>query len=184
MSGDHEEYCLSFVQTWAEAVLRQIDRARTMRKTFEVDGRNYDRSEDWSPTELDLERNFRSLWAEEHMLVWAAHQLEQWKVRLAEVRDQDAPERDEVLRSVRNALEHLADVDFYDGYAVPGEGKTNPSLRKLPDGRLEIALGGVRVFGLIDIHELEARALTVINTITDELEQAAAEWYFEMMQED
>ncbi|HEV7934907.1 MAG TPA: hypothetical protein VGP70_21675 [Actinomadura sp.] len=32
--------------------------------------------------------------------------------------------------------------------------------------------------------ELEARALKVVNTITDELEQAAAEWYFEMMQGD
>lgn len=182
---DSEDYCQFFVRIWAEAVLRQVDRVRAMRKKFHVDDRNYERLEEWSPTEEDLQRNFRSLWAEEHTLIWAAHQLERWGVRLAQERGGTPPERDDVLGNVRNALEHLDDVAFEDDHAVPGDDeKKNWSLRKLPDRRLAISLGGDSALGLIDVHELEARALTAVNAIIDELEQAAVDWYLEMASHD
>ena len=40
---DSEDYCQFFVRIWAEAVLRQVDRVRAMRKRFHVDDRNYER---------------------------------------------------------------------------------------------------------------------------------------------
>ena len=81
-----EEDCLMFVRAWAEAALRQVGRVREIRTTSEVNSRNYDRNEDWSPTEDDLARDFRALWTEEHALVWAAYQLERWTHRLQEKR--------------------------------------------------------------------------------------------------
>jgi len=38
------------------------------------DLRNYDRGGEWSPTAEDVDRNWDSWWAEEHTLIWAAHQ--------------------------------------------------------------------------------------------------------------
>jgi hypothetical protein len=32
--------------------------------------RAYERTEDWSPDELELARSYRAQWAEEHTLVW------------------------------------------------------------------------------------------------------------------
>ncbi|MGV9567744.1 hypothetical protein [Streptomyces sp. NPDC003480] len=56
-------------------MFRQAARARIIRHTTEQDSRNYDRMEDWSPPLHVLEENFRTQWAEEHQLIWAAHQL-------------------------------------------------------------------------------------------------------------
>jgi hypothetical protein len=192
-----DSYSFTFVRTWAEAVLREVERVREIRKKEATDSRNYERMEDWSPTQEDLERNFRSAWAEEHTLVWAAHQLEQWSQRLARERCQEPPEGDPVLRRVRNALEHLDDAEFEGFYAVPGEilsedaSKSkrkskcdrNSSLRALPDSRLTIAVGGELAFGLIDAKELESRALAVVRGIENELEQDAIDRYLAMLED-
>jgi hypothetical protein len=134
--------------------------------------------EDWSPTELDLARNFRAQWAEEQTLVWAAHQVERWARRLAKERGEPAPPPDKVLANVRNALEHLDEAEFDDSYAVPGD--RSRSLRALPNGRLAIELGDRLAFGLIDVDELERRALAVVGAIEDELMESAAAWWADM----
>jgi hypothetical protein len=189
-------YSSTFVRTWAEAVLREVKRVREIRKKEARDGRNYERmEEDWSPTQEDLQQNFRSVWAEEHTLVWAAHQLEQWSQRLARERGQEPPEADQVLKRVRDALEHLDDAEFEGFYAVPREApsedvskrKTKPdpnrSLRALPDSRLMIAVGGELAFGLINAKELENRALAIVRAIEDELEQEAIDRYLDMLED-
>jgi hypothetical protein len=184
-----------FVRTWAEAVLREVKRVRKIRKKDAEDSRDHDRMEDWSPTQEDLERNFRTVWAEEHTLVWAAHQLERWSQRLARERGQEPPEADPVLKSVRNALEHLDDAEFKDLYAIPRElpgedadkrkSKDDPnrSLRALPDSRLTIAVGGELAFGLIDANELEGRALAVVRGVEDELEQEVIDRYLALLED-
>lgn len=196
MSDDiAESYSSTFVRTWAEAVLREVKRVRKIRKKDARDSRNHDRMEDWSPTQEDLQRNFRSVWAEEHTLVWAAHQLEQWSQRLARERGQEPPEADPVLKQVRDALEHLDDAEFEGFYAVPGEAPSenaskrktkrdpNRSLRALPGSRLGIAVGGELAFGFINAKELEDRALAVVRAIEDELEQEAIDRYLDMLEE-
>ncbi|GAA0426132.1 hypothetical protein Acor_54760 [Acrocarpospora corrugata] len=177
-----ERHCVHFVRTWGEAVLQQVDRLRTIRTKFHRDGRNYERLEEWSPTQEDLDRNFRELWAEEHTLVWAAYQLERWNRRLVKVRGGSAPVPDVVLANVRNTLEHLDDADFDDGDAVPGA--RSRSLQKLPNGRLVISAGSDLAFGLIDPDELERRALSLIGMIEDDLERAAVDRYLDMLEDE
>jgi hypothetical protein len=50
---------------------------------------------------------------------------------------------------------------------VPG--KRSHSLRALPGSRLRLATGNGLAFGLIDVSELESRALGVVGTVEDEL---------------
>jgi hypothetical protein len=176
-----EEQSLMLVQAWAERVLRQVEQVRVLRKRNAQDGRNYERMEDWSPTQFDLDRNFRELWTAEHTMVWAAHQLERWSRRLAVERGQEPREYDQLLADVRNALEHLDEAEFTKDYAVPGDRKSNRSLRKLPDGRLPIDGGYGLAFGLIDREVLEQRALAMVCMVEDELHQEMTDWVTEMM---
>lgn len=134
--------------------------------------------EDWSPDSLDLARNFRAQWTEEQTLVWAAHQVERWARRLAEERGEDPPPRDQVLAGLRNALEHLDEAEFEGGNAVPGD--RSRSLRALPNSRLPIETGDRLAFGLIDVNELERRALAVVGAVEDELMEATADWWAEV----
>jgi hypothetical protein len=159
--------------------MRQVERVREVREKDRKLFRAYERMEDWSPDELDLARSSRAQWAEEHTLVWAAHQVERWAQRLAEERGDDPPPRDEVLANVRNALEHLDEAEFEGGAAVPGR-IGNRSLRKLPGGRLPLSTGHDLAFGLINPSELESRALGVVATVEDELMQEAADWWADM----
>lgn len=177
---DQEETCQYFVQIWAEAVMRQVERVREARDKDRRLFRSYDRMDGiYSPDELDLAKSARAVWSEEHTLVWAAHQVERWTQRLAAERGEDSPPRDEVLANVRNALEHLDEAEFEGSHAVPGD-SGNRSLRKLPDGRLSLSTGRNLAFGLIDPAELERRALGVVAAIEDELMEQAADWWAEM----
>ena len=198
-SGD-ERVCKTFVQMWAEAVIRQVKRVKELRVKAAKDGRNFERMEDWSPTTEDLAENFRAQWAEEQTLVWAAHQLARWAKRLAEERCQDPPEPDEVLANLRNALEHLDEAEFTKqaprapgtaggwafsaaGSAVPGEGNKNRSLRALPSSSLSISMPeglGPPAFGLIKVEELEERAEAYVHRIEDEMMAEAESWWIEM----
>jgi hypothetical protein len=158
-----EDTCRSFVQMWAEAVVLQDEHVRRIRRKADADGRAYERMEDWSPTELDLARNVRSQWAEEHTLVWAAHQVERWARRLAKERGEEPPPRDQVLADLRNALEHLDEAQYNGGHAVPVPGDGSRSLRALPNSRLAIETGHRLAFGegrLVGGYE--QRALTAL----------------------
>ncbi len=158
--------------------MRQVGRVRQIREEARRLGRAYERMEDWSPDVLDLARSFRAQWAEEQALVWAAHQVERWARRLAEERADEPPPRDQVLADLRNALEHLDEAEFEGGYAVPGD--WSRSLRALPGSQLWIAAGDGLAFGLIDVNELESRALGVVSTVENELMEEAADWWAEM----
>jgi hypothetical protein len=173
-----------FVHTWAEAVIRQIDRVRTAQQKWANDFRAAERMEEGGLSDEALENDFRMRWTEEHTLIWAAHQLEEWSHRLTVARGEVPPEQDEVLAKVRNTLEHLNEADFEKGHAVPGALGSNRSLRELPGGRLSIALGSGLLSDLITTDELEERALSVVQKIQDELEaelQAQVDAYLEMV---
>jgi len=158
--------------------MRQVERVRQVREKGRRLGRAYERMEDWSPDELDLARSFRERWTEEQALVWAAYQVERWARRLAEERGEEALPRDQVLADLRNALEHLDEAEFEGGHALPGAGSR--SLKALPGSRLLIATGYDLAFGLIDVNELERRALGVVASVEDELMPEAADWWAAM----
>jgi hypothetical protein len=175
-----EETCRSFVQMWAEAVVRQVKRVREVRKKARSLGRSYERMDgEASADVLDLAKCSREQWTEEQALVWAAHQVERWARRLAEERGDEPPPRDQVLANLRNALEHLDEAEFEGHHAVPGDGSR--SLRQLPGSRLRIATADAGLaFGLIDVSELENRALGVVRAVEDDLMEEAADWWAEM----
>jgi hypothetical protein len=176
---DAERYCRTFVQTWAEAVARQVKRVRETRDNAARAGRAYERmGPELGPDELDLARYARQQWADEQALVWAAHQLERWTRRLALERDEEPAPRDRVLADLRNALEHLDEADFEGRAAVPGE--RSRSLAALPGGRLSLLSRGGPAFGLIEVGELERRALALVDAVEEELMEEAAEWWSEM----
>ena len=54
------------------------------------------------------------------------------------------------------------------------------SLKELPGSQLRIATGNGLAFGLIDVSELENRALGVVRAVEDELMEEAASWWAEM----
>jgi hypothetical protein len=121
-----------FVLVWAEAVLRQLERVRAQREKSSIDLYNNERRDPLGPSDEVLYRNFRAQSVEEHMLVWAAYQLERWTRRFATDRGEPVPEADPVLAAVRNTLEHLDEADFEKSHAVPGSLGRNTSLRSLP----------------------------------------------------
>jgi hypothetical protein len=179
------------VQTWAEAVLRQGARYRDAWTSLNRAWNQFDRMEDWSPDVDDRSRVFRELWAEAHLLVWTAHQLEVWRARLAAERNEQRPSQDERLKTVRDVLEHLDEAEFRDGRAVPGQEAIDMvaaglrwekmrwrGLLALPDRALETALtdDGL-LFGLLDPEALETTARQALMTIDSEiLDRAADEW--------
>jgi hypothetical protein len=175
VSDASEQSCEMFVQIWAEEVERLIKSVRQLRDKSERDLRAAEYGEDWSPRDEDLYRNFRALWPAQHQLVWAAYQLERWRRRLAVERKEQPPALDPVLANLRNALEHLDEAELNnESYADAGpSGRSNRSLRALPDSRLLIGTHGRLLFGLVDPDDVERRAASIVNGIeTAEMERA------------
>ncbi|MEY2226861.1 hypothetical protein [Streptomyces sp. BF23-19] len=171
------EVAQHMVQVWAEAVIRQAERAQTIRKKDAIDNRNYERNEDWSPDEEQLAADYRVWWAEEHMLVWAAYQLEQWRGRLAKERGETAPPENRDLKLVRDALEHLSEARLEDFAAMPPseKGFQGRALREFPNRMLSLSLGGRTLFELLDPHRVYEEALKVVKSIEAELDERAQE---------
>lgn len=173
--GSEEDLARFFVQTWAETVLEQLEVARAARNAHRTADRYAERGDPELPQdflESVVSDRFRRMWTAEHMLVWSAHQLEQWHARLAKARRKKRPKPDARLAHLRGALEHLDEADLIDGYAVakPEGNKKTSSLRKLPNGRILIGRGSRLLFGNISAKEIEERALAVFNSVKAELD--------------
>ncbi|MFE2477758.1 hypothetical protein [Streptomyces sp. NPDC059389] len=170
-----QEVAQHFVRIWAEAVIRAVERAHAIRLKDAKDQRNHERNEDWSPTEDDLYANTRVQWAEDHTLVWSAHQLEVWRARLAKERGQEPPPDNEVLTRLRNVLEHLVDPDLENWVATIPEGRDPRrrwSLRSLPDEQLDLSvLSGGKLFDLVESTTLNAIAMEVVKSVQSELDE-------------
>jgi len=150
-----------------------------VRENYDRDSRAMDRNDSWPPlTGHDMFPNWRRLWAAQHHLVWAAHQLERWVARLARERRKKVPKPDPVLADLRNALEHLDEADLDESTATASSNPARTkSLRKLLGSQLLIGTGANpgRLFDLIDSEEIEQRAWTV-TTSTARLEQEAEDY--------
>jgi hypothetical protein len=72
----------------------------------------------------------------------------------------------------------LDDAWFEGNSAIPGEARR--SLEALLDSRIVIQSGGHLAFGLVDIEELERRALNLVRSVEDELMGEAEEWWIDM----
>lgn len=172
---EEEHYALQFVMTWAEAVLRQAERLEAAQERFRIECED----DDLIRSKFDDEFSFRELWAEQHSLVWAAHQMEQWNKRLAASRRKLRPAHDEILARLRNILEHLDEAGFKDGHAVPGP--KSRSLKELPGQKFPIELDHERLFGLVSVDALVRRANELDR---DEEEDSMIEALLESLLED
>ncbi|MER5775492.1 hypothetical protein ABT144_14580 [Streptomyces sp. NPDC002039] len=170
-----EEVAQHFVRIWAEAVIRAADRARAIRVKDAKDFRNAERNEEWSPTDDDLYATTRVQWAEDHTLVWSAHQLEVWRARLAKERGQEPQPDNEALSRLRNVLEHLVDPDLEDWVATIPEGadrKRRWSLRSMPGEQFDLGMqSGGSLFGLLESEDLHALAMEVVKSVQAELDE-------------
>ncbi|MER5481568.1 hypothetical protein ABT026_32055 [Streptomyces sp. NPDC002734] len=182
-SPEGEETARHFVQQWAEAVIRQAHRTRQARNDSAANSRAYDLAEDFSPPTEQLETDFRTQWAEEHLLVWCAHQLERWRARLAHERGEDPPAENPKLKLVRDSLEHLDEAAFtLDAARSPApEGGPGRALRGLPEQQLRLQLGGRDLFEVLDAERLDEEALKVVRSIEDELGERAAAAYHDLL---
>ena len=80
-----------------------------------------------------------------------------------------------MLRTLRDALEHLDDAEFGHGEARAGSGQGNRSLRKLPGSRVRIdpGWGGLPILDLIDERAMRRLADEVSDRLTEELDSIA-----------
>jgi hypothetical protein len=166
-----EETAQSFVDVWAGEVRRLVPEVRDLRQRYDEYRRALDH--DWTLAEHDLYRRWQRLWAAQHHLVWAAHQLESWIRRLARERRTKTPKPDAVLADLRNVLEHLDEAELDEATATRSDNPARTkSLRRLPGAQLLIGTGGNprQLFDLIDSDEIERRALDVVTT-ADRLDQ-------------
>lgn len=182
-SPEGEEAAHHFVQQWAEAVIRQAHRTRQARKDSAANSRAYDLAEDFSPPLEQLQDDFRTQWAEEHLLVWCAHQLERWRARLAHERGEELPPENKSLKLVRDALEHLDEAAFTEDTARSPEskGSAGRALRDLPEQQLRLELGGHSLFEVLDAERIDEEALRVVQSIEDELGERAVAAYEDLL---
>lgn len=134
LAGGAEDFTLM----WAETLLRQIDRVQAARTDHQRLGRWFERYDETegAPDGAELAAASRTLWAEQHTLIWMSNQLRQWSDRLhtelreaADVEARGEGQVDEAqgdenrgpvdeldtadppwLRDLRNAVEHLNDA--------------------------------------------------------------------------
>jgi hypothetical protein len=174
-----EETARHFVRVWAEAVIRQARRTREARQVSADNARAHDRGEDFSPGSEHLELDFRTQWAEEHLLVWCAHQLERWRGRLARERGEEPPPENQNLKLARDALEHLDEAAFADDEArsPAATGFAGRALRGLPEQRLRLSLDGDHLFEVLNPERLDQEALKVVKSVEQELADRAVAAY-------
>ncbi|MFJ6908007.1 hypothetical protein [Streptomyces griseoluteus] len=176
-----------FVRLWAEAVVRQAQRSREANRRSEVDDRMYERNDGpalmGAINEETLRDNWRTAWAEEQTLIWAAHQLERWQARLAKERGLKAPQQNESLRLIRNALEHLDELDLDEGWAVLPEGLTPKQAKRmaissLPDNML--SLNRPIQTKVLDPELVTTEALNVVAAVQDVLNDLALQHFLDL----
>lgn len=178
-----EETARHFVRVWAEAVIRQARRARDIRQAGADNWRAHDRGEDFAPSPHELELDFRTQWAEEHLLVWSAHQLERWRGRLARERGETPPPENQDLKLARDALEHLDEAAFVDDAArsPAATGFAGRALRVLPGQRLRLSLDDGNLFEVLDPEQLDQEALEVVKSVEQELADRAVAAYEDLL---
>ncbi|MCW2674080.1 MAG: hypothetical protein JWP14_2669 [Frankiales bacterium] len=182
------EMLRSFTERWASGALRGAERVREARQRAKTASRNYERLEDWSPTEEEVKETFDAVWVEEHLFVVAVAQFYNWVTRLVdEGSTVRSPSDIPSLTELRNTLEHLNEASLEENYARPDPyaQKKNWSLSKLPAGELFLGThwGGATLtaFGMLDVDTVERECRQVMSDIFDERVAPHVDSYIQML---
>jgi transcriptional regulator with PAS, ATPase and Fis domain len=170
-SGD---FVLLFARTWSEKLQTQLKIARSASSKYHEMVRAESHNSESFLREENNSTAFREMWAEKIILVWMAHQLEEWLMKLAQEIGEEPPKRIENLKTLRNSLEHLNEASFDGLYAIDKDGK-NKSLKKLPDSRL--AIDSSVFSNSICLEEIEEIANSLTNRLYQELDDACEDYY-------
>lgn len=178
---------MDFVRLWAEAVVRQAQRSREANRRSEVDDRMYERNDGpalmGAINEETLRDNWRTAWAEEQTLIWSAHQLERWQARLAKERGQETPQQNEPLRLMRNALEHLDELDLDEGWAMLPEGLTPKQAKRMAINSFPgnaLSLNRPIHTQVLDPELVTTEALSVVAVVQDVLDDQALQYFLDL----
>lgn len=169
-----------FARAWAERLMAQVPVIQAASAQLRQIDRQIEYMEDWSPSEADYERAFRSLWTECVLTVWIADGVHRWLLRLARELGEVPPEEIEYLRLLRNALMHLDEAALdEEGPHAGSDGRTNRSLRDLPESRVLVQSWqpGSALFDLIDVEKIERLARTLLDRLDRELDQMAEDHF-------
>lgn len=176
--------CQFFVDVWGEEVRRRISHVRELRQRHQQDIRNNERLEDWSPTDHDLYVSSTELWAAEHLLLVAAHQLDRWASRRAAELDGTDSTLNETLRLLRNALEHASESEYSpETMSLIPKSRRDRSLSKLTGSSIFLGSGDSKLFGHLSLDELEQLASNVTTHI-DHLIEAGDAAAYELAQDE
>ncbi|MDQ0380293.1 hypothetical protein [Amycolatopsis thermophila] len=171
MSAEEDDYdyvmARSFAERWAYGALRQAERLRDSLGRATVD----ERASQGLPPE-SVTKRLDAAWVEQHLLLVSTQQFEKWATRMLKARGEIRDKESDLLRFLRNSLEHLDEAVLDGGYAVPGD-SGNWSLRQLPEGRLplgiEIVDGQAKVLDLLDLDEIQRNCEELADEIFEEM---------------
>lgn len=158
----------SFARAWSQEVPRQCERYRAAHAHFAREMRTAELMDlDVGPNPERTNAAWHQLWTAGHLLLTSADQLIKWLDRHNEEvaeSDQVRVESEEVLRYLRNSLEHLYESDI-DGDAAVSSNSKQWSLNKLPKKELPLSIhvGTAREkpFGIVDLDLIEKCAAEI-----------------------
>lgn len=159
----------TLVRAWAEEVIRRVEEFYAARDEhwhlLEIEAHD----EDWTPDDEEISGAFRRHWVASHQVIWSSYQLNRWIERYYQSRDEEAPTSHNHLKDLRDALEHLDEAVWLNGYTLgppPESRRAGRGLRSLPGKSLIFGLGfDGQLFGLIDADSLHRRAMEIINEV-------------------
>ncbi|MFJ4633771.1 hypothetical protein [Streptomyces sp. NPDC088847] len=149
---------------WARSVERDAHSYYQAASKATWTDRAIDYGEEWSPTEGDLARAIEDVWVRGYRLVMSAYQMERWS-RAHQRITGDAEESDELLKKLRNTIEHLDEASFIDLLAQKGptgpKSKKKWAIEELPGKELFLGFDAgytEAAFGLVDLRDVTERA--------------------------
>lgn len=137
--------------------------------------RAIDYGEDWSPSEADLAVALEEVWVRGYKLVLSTYQMHRWvRAYRRATGQEDRP--DEMLRALRNTIEHLDEASLTELTAHKGVSTSRGkkwSIERLPGKELFLGFdpGYIEAaFGLVDLKSVteEARKYAHLDTLDDD----------------
>lgn len=175
-SGLGDDLPLALTRSWAEATARLVRDARERRREFQVLDSAHERMDVDGLSWDDVETAQRSVWSTECLLILSASNLETWMKKLYESRGRAAPPRIELLKQLRNSIEHLheAEIDEETWTATPTNGHAvRTGVGALPDGQFDVWAGPL---SYVSVDDIESLATALLDELARELDDYARDW--------
>lgn len=159
----HERVVKRMLAMWARAVQRDAHSYYQAAMKAAWTDRAIDYGEDWSPSEADLAVALEEVWVRGYKLVLSTYQMHRWVRAYRRLTGQeDRP--DEMLRALRNTIEHLDESSFTELTArkdVSTPGRKYWSIEELPGKELFLGFDPgytEAAFGLVNLKAVTEEA--------------------------